>query len=64
MNFRVEEDFVGKVRIPKEKLWGIQTQRAIENFKIGNEIMPFELIKSIGIVKKGCCKGEFEVKNS
>jgi hypothetical protein len=26
--------------------------------------MPFELIKSIGIVKKGCCKGEFEVKNS
>ncbi|MEO1783939.1 class II fumarate hydratase [Thermodesulfobium sp. 4217-1] len=62
MNFRVEEDVIGQVRIPEEKLWGIQTQRAIENFKVGNEVMPFEIIKSLGIVKKAAAKANLKLK--
>lgn len=62
MNFRVEKDAIGQVKIPEEKLWGIQTQRAIENFRIGNEVMPTEVIKSLGIVKRAAAKANFKLK--
>jgi fumarate hydratase class II len=62
MNFRVEEDTIGQVMIPKEKLWGIQTQRAIENFHVGNEAMPLELIKSLGVVKKAAAMANYKLK--
>ncbi len=49
---REEKDTLGSVQVPKDKLWGAQTQRSRENFCVGVEIMPKELIHSLAIVKK------------
>ena len=35
MDYRIEHDSIGEVKVPKDRLWGAQTQRSIENFKIG-----------------------------
>lgn len=52
MAFRVEKDAFGEVRVPANRLWGAQTQRSFDNFKISDhERMPPDLIKSMGIVK-------------
>lgn len=51
-NFRLEKDSLGEVSVPSEKYYGAQTQRSIENFKIGTEKMPIELIQALAIVKK------------
>ena len=53
-NFRTEFDTHGAVKIPKDKYWGAQTQRAIMNFSIGWEKQPFSIIHSLGLVKKAC----------
>ncbi len=52
MNFRVETDSMGEVKVPAEKYWGAQTQRALENFKIGGDQFPPEFIRAFGILKK------------
>ena len=44
-------DSFGKIAVPKDCLWGAQTQRSLENFKIGGETFPREFIKSYGIIK-------------
>lgn len=49
---RVESDSMGKIDVPIDKYWGAQTQRSIQNFPIGTEKMPIELIHALGIVKK------------
>jgi len=49
---RVETDSMGKIDVPVDKYWGAQTQRSIQNFPIGTEKMPIELIHALGIVKK------------
>ena len=49
--YRIENDSFGNLKVPNEKLWGAQTQRSLKNFKIGNEKMPKELIRALGIVK-------------
>lgn len=49
---RVETDSLGSIKVPSEKYWGAQTQRSIQNFPIGTEKMPIELIHALGIVKK------------
>ncbi|MCZ0933041.1 MAG: class II fumarate hydratase [Oligoflexia bacterium] len=54
MSYRIETDSLGKVKIHKDKLWGAQTQRSLENFKIGQDIMPIELVKALALVKE-CC---------
>lgn len=54
MNYRIETDSLGKVKIPKNKLWGAQSQRSLENFKIGQDLMPIELIQSLALIKE-CC---------
>ena len=51
-SFRIEQDSLGDVKVPKKALWGAQTQRSLENFEIGNEKMPIELIKAFAIQKK------------
>ena len=51
-NFRIEKDTLGKVKVPKDKFWGAQTQRSLENFNIGSDKMPIELINSFAIQKK------------
>ena len=50
--FRIESDIIGEKKIDISKLWGAQTQRSLENFKIGNDIMPKEIIIAFGYQKK------------
>ena len=50
-SFRTERDSLGSIQVPAAKYWGAQTQRALENFKIGNERLPRALIRALGIVK-------------
>lgn len=52
MKFRIERDSIGEINVPEDKLWGAQTQRSRENFKIGNELMPIELIRAYAQLKK------------
>jgi len=52
MNYRIEKDTLGEVKVPADKYWGAQTQRSFENFKIGTEKMPIEIIKAFAILKK------------
>jgi len=52
MSFRVEEDSMGKINVPADKYYGAQTARSLENFKIGGERMPKELVRALGIIKK------------
>src|SRR5438045_1598279 len=49
---RIEHDSLGAVEVPADKLWGAQTQRALQHFRIGNELMPGELIPAYALVKK------------
>jgi len=52
MEFRIEHDTMGEVRVPADKYWGAQTQRSLEHFKIGTEKMPAEIIRAFAILKK------------
>jgi len=52
MDYRVETDSMGEVKVPAGKYWGAQTQRSIENFKIGSDTFPKEMIRAFGILKK------------
>ncbi|MBO4718146.1 MAG: class II fumarate hydratase [Spirochaetales bacterium] len=54
MEYRIEHDSMGEIRVPADRLWGAQTQRSIENFQIGVgiETMPSEIIHAFGILKK------------
>ena len=55
MSYRTESDTIGEVNIPGNALWGPQTQRSIENFKIGKSAsMPIEVIHAYAILKKSC----------
>jgi len=49
---RIEKDSLGEVEVPSDKLWGAQTQRAIEHFSIGTDLMPREMIPAYAIVKR------------
>ncbi len=51
MEYRIEKDTLGEIKVEKDRYWGAQTQRSLENFKIGKQKMPHEIIKSITIVK-------------
>ncbi len=55
-NIRVESDSFGNIDCPADKYWGAQTQRSLQNFKIGGETMPKPLIKAFGILKLAACK--------
>jgi fumarate hydratase class II len=48
---RTETDSFGEIKVPADKYWGAQTQRSLQNFKIGNETMPKPLIRAFGILK-------------
>ena len=51
MDYRIERDSMGEMRVPKDKYWGAQTQRSLQNFNIGREKMPPEIIHAFGILK-------------
>lgn len=54
--FRWESDSLGQVKVPKDCLWGAQTQRSLEYFCIGRDLMPKELVVSYAILKKAAAK--------
>ena len=60
---RTESDSFGSLEVPSEKYWGAQTQRSLENFKIGGETMPFSLIRALGIVKLAAAKANMKLGN-
>ena len=55
-DYRIEKDTMGEIRVPVDKLWGAQTQRSYENFKIGTERMPVRLIGAFALLKKAAAQ--------
>ena len=51
---RIERDSFGEIRVPADRLWGAQTQRSLENFRISGERMPPEVIHALARVKRAC----------
>jgi fumarate hydratase class II len=51
---RIETDSMGEIDVPADKYWGAQTQRSLLHFNIGNDVMPREMIRALGILKKAC----------
>jgi fumarate hydratase class II len=60
IKFREERDTMGIVEVPIDKYWGAQTQRSLQNFKIGGK-MPVEIIYAFAILKKSCAKANYEL---
>ena len=52
MNYRIESDTMGEIKVDNDKFWGAQTQRSLENFNIGREKMPMEIIHALALIKK------------
>jgi fumarate hydratase, class II len=53
---RIETDSMGAIEVPDNKYWGAQTQRSLEHFKIGHDLMPIEIIHAFGIVKEAAAR--------
>ena len=56
MQMRKEHDSMGEVLVEEDKLWGAQTQRSLENFKIGGERMPSEIVHAFGLLKRAAAE--------
>ena len=61
-NTRQEQDSLGKIKVANTDLWGAQTQRSLKNFRIGNNIMPIEIIHALAIIKMSCAKANQKQK--
>lgn len=61
MSYRIEKDTMGEVQVPDDKYWGAQTQRSINNFKIGTVRMPEEIIRAFGYLKKSAAAANLEL---
>jgi fumarate hydratase, class II len=59
LNERIERDTLGEVRVPANKYWGAQTQRSLENFRIGTEVMPLEVVYAYALIKKAAAEVNF-----
>ena len=61
MDYRIEIDSMGEMKVPANRYWGAQTQRSLENFRIGDEVMPREITKAFGILKKASAMTNHEL---
>lgn len=52
MEYRIEHDSMGEVQVPADRYWGAQTQRSFQNFPIGTEKIPMEVIRAFAILKR------------
>ncbi len=59
--FRIEHDTMGEVKVPFDKYWGAQTERSFENFKIGRQKMPIEIVHAFGILKKAAALANLQL---
>ncbi|HLH38636.1 MAG TPA: class II fumarate hydratase [Bryobacteraceae bacterium] len=60
--FRIETDSLGEVRVPADKLWGAQTQRSLEHFSIGRDLIPREMIGAYAVLKKAAAQANHDLK--
>src|SRR6185369_6330053 len=51
---RIETDSMGQIEVPADRYWGAQTERSLHHFNIGNDVMPREMIRALGTLKKAC----------
>lgn len=58
---RIEKDTMGEISVPSDRYWGAQTERSRQNFHIGAEKMPIEMIRSLAIIKKGAAIANFSL---
>ena len=63
MEYRIEHDTMGEVKVPADKLWGAQTQRSHENFRIGGETIPMPVIRAFAYLKKAAAQANRELDN-
>lgn len=61
MEYRIEKDTMGEMRVPADKYWGAQTERSHENFLIGGEVMPREITRAFGYLKKAAANANFRL---
>ena len=61
MNTRIEHDTMGEIAVPADHHWGAQTQRSLENFKIGGQRQPKEIITAFAYLKEACAKANADV---
>lgn len=61
MEYRIERDSMGEMQVPADRYWAAQTQRSLENFKIGGEIMPREITHAFGLLKKAAAIANFNL---
>ena len=61
MEYRLEHDTMGEVKVPADRLWGAQTQRSFENFPIGTEKMPKEVVYSFALLKRSAALANGEL---
>ena len=61
MEYRIEHDSMGEIQVPADKYWGAQTQRSYQNFRIGTEKMPKEIITAFAYLKKGAALANFRL---
>lgn len=55
-NYRIEKDSMGEMKVEASRLWGAQTQRSLQNFKIGKDHFPREMIRALGVLKKSASR--------
>jgi fumarate hydratase class II len=61
MGVRIEKDSMGGIEVEDSRYWGAQSQRSLQNFRIGDERMSREIIRALGILKKACALANFEL---
>ena len=61
MTIRTETDTMGAVEVPAEALWGAQTQRSLQNFRIGGERLPLPLVHALGVIKRAAAEANREM---
>ena len=55
-SFRTESDSMGEIQVPSDKYWGAQTERSLLHFNIGDDKMPREMIRALGVLKKAAAQ--------
>jgi fumarate hydratase class II len=58
---RIETDSMGQIEVPADRYWGAQTERSLHHFNIGNDVMPREMIRALGILKKACALVNYDL---
>lgn len=61
MEYRIEKDTMGEMQVPADRYWAAQTQRSYQNFKIGGELMPREITRAFGYLKKGAAIANYNL---